>query len=317
VEPTALLATAGLTLNAIEGRDARVETRAYLTVFAAAVSASRDPAFGPRVARFIDASSFGLLGFVAASCATLRDALQRFSRYSRLLCDELRFELEPRGEHVAIVYRMDAQPAVPALFEMSITHMILTARRGTGRRFTPLRVAFQHLAPPRDLSDVMHAPVTFGSTENALYCDPNALDLPLRGANSALLDVLESHVALVLERTPSSNDLVSLSRAAIQLLLPEGDPSLASVARKLGMGVRTYQRRLRDESLTFRALVDDVRYACAKEQLAHRDISIAEIAYSLGFSNPSAFHSAYRRWSGESPGRGRSPRSVSVSRTRT
>ncbi|MFN9944969.1 MAG: helix-turn-helix transcriptional regulator, partial [bacterium] len=86
------------------------------------------------------------------------------------------------------------------------------------------------------------------------------------------------------------------------MLLPDGEPSLPTVARRLALGERTLQRRLREEGLTFRALVDDVRHECAKIQRATPEVSVAEVAYSLGFSSPSAFHHAYRRWTGASPG---------------
>jgi|LNFM01.2.fsa_nt_gb AraC-like DNA-binding protein len=300
----ALLSEHGLDPSALEGRDARVPTERFLSLFATAAERSRDPAFGASVARRMDSAAFGLLGFVVASCPTLREALARFGRYARLLCDELRFDTIERGAQVAVVYAVDASPHVPALFEMAITHLVTTARRGTAHRFAPVRVLFRHQAAPRTLPTVLAAPVEFGAVEDAVLCDQSSLDLPLRGANPALLDVLESHVALVLESAPApvDDEIVARARRAVRLLLPDGEPSLTTVARRLALGERTLQRRLREEGLTFRALVDDVRHECAKAQLANPEVSVAEVAYSLGFSSASAFHHAYRRWTGASPG---------------
>jgi AraC-like DNA-binding protein len=299
-----LLAASGIDPHSVDDRDARIATPAYLELFAAAAARSRDPSFGFAVARALDAAAFGLLGFVLASSPTLRDAIGRLTRYSRLLCDELRIAVDDEGAEVAIVYGMEASPRVPALFEMAFTHLVMTARRGTRGAFAPLRVRFRHRAGPRELADRLGCPVEFGAVSDSVHCDRATLDLPLRGANPTLLGILEDHTRHVLAGLPRPDDLLHTTRLAIRALLPQGEPSLALVARRLGLGARTLQRRLQDKQCTFRAMVDDVRRECALEQLARSDVSVAEVAFSLGFADASAFHHAFRRWTGSSP-RGR------------
>ncbi len=303
VSARALLGPAALDPAVVADRDARVPTPAYLQVFAAAAERSRDDAFGASVAELLDASAFGLLGFVVASCATLRDAFERFCRYSRLLCDELRVDVVDRGAEVAIVYELDCTPRVSALFEMALTHLVRTSHRGTSRRFVPRRVTFRHRSASRALRERLGAPVELGAPEDAVVCAAADLTLPLRGHQPVLLDILDAQAARALEALPHDDDLLSRARATIRKLLPRGEPSLETVARQLGIGSRTLQRRLRDQSLTFRGVVDDVRRDCAIAQLAHPDTSVAEIAFALGFSTPSAFHHAFRRWTGHSPRR--------------
>jgi AraC-like DNA-binding protein len=297
----ALLEGAGISPQTLADRDARIPTSAYLEVFAAA--SGRCPDLGPAVASCLDGAAFGLLGFVVASCSTMREGLGRFGRYSRLLCDELKVDLVERGDEVAIVYSLDAAPYVPALFEMALTHLVSTSRRGTRGLFRPRRVVFRHPHGARGLPELLRAPVEFGGIEDAAYCDRNTLDLPLRGANPTLLGILESHAAQVLGALPAEDDTIARVRAAIRALLPHGEPSLEAVASRLGVGARTLQRRLRDHEWTFRGLIDEVRRECALIHLANPEVSVAEVAFSLGFSSPSAFHHAFRRWTGRSPGR--------------
>jgi len=298
-----LLARAGLDPRTVEDRDARVPTAAFLEIFAGASALCGQAELGPAAAAALDAAAFGLLGFVVASSPTLGEALGRFCRYSRLLCDELKVDVVRHDGEVAIVYSLDAAPHVPALFEMALTHLTTTARRGTRGLFRPSRVVFRHPAGARSLPALLRAPVEFGGVQDAVYCDPAVLDLPLRGANPALLGILESHAALVLQSLPAEDDTIARVRVTIRALLPRGEPSLDAVAGRLGVGARTLQRRLKDQGLSFRALVDDVRRECALLHLASPDVSVAEVAFSLGFSGPSAFHHAFRRWTGRSPGR--------------
>lgn len=298
----ALLRVVDLDRDAIADRDARVPTPALLQLLATAVARTDNPALGAEVAAAVDGATFGLLGYVVASCGTLREALGRFVRYSRLLCDELRVDVVHRPGEVAVVYGLDAAPHVPAFFELAQCHLVFTARRGTKGAFRPQRVVFRHPAGPRAIAEMIGVEVGYGAAEDAVICDPAMLDLPLRGANPALLGFLESHAAIVLDRLPREDDLLGRTRHAVRGLLPDGEPSLDAVAARLGLGGRTLQRRLRDRGVTYRALVDDVRREHAQVLLACPDVSIAEVAFSLGFSDASAFHHAYRRWTGRSPG---------------
>lgn len=302
VAADALLGPVGLDPGVVEDRDARVPTAPYLATFARAVELTGNPALGARAAAALDTAAFGLLGFVLASCPTLRTALVRLSTYARLLCDELSVQLAEREDGVAVVYAMDAAPYVPALFEMAFTHLIATARRGTSGAFRPRCVRFRQPRGHRSLARSLGAPVELGAVEDAVVCDARALDLPLRGANPTLLGILDAHATHVLSTLPDETDPLAGVRAAVQALLPRGEPSLEAVASRLGLGARTLQRRLRDRGLTFREIIDQTRRECALIQLANPEVSVAEVAFSLGFSGPSAFHHAFRRWTGRSPG---------------
>ena len=302
VRAEALLARAGIDPTIFDDRDARVPTPAYLEALRAGGDLARDPCFGLTVAGAMNGEAFGALAFVMASCATLREALQRFARYTRLLCDELRVDVIERGSAASIVYALEGVPPEPTLFEMAIGHLVSTARKGTLDAFRPQAVVFCHRAPPRALPRALGAPVELGGAQNAVICDRAALDLPLRGKNATLLGILERHVEHVLSSMPREEDLVAVISVAIRGLLPLGEPSLADAARRCGLGERTLQRRLRERGVTFRALVDDVRREAALAQLAHPEVSVAEVAFALGFSGPSAFHHAFRRWTGKSPG---------------
>jgi AraC-like DNA-binding protein len=183
--------------------------------------------------------------------------------------------------------------------------MVFTARRGTRNAFSPIALEFRHRGAPRDLSELTHAPVSFERGEDAVRCRRESLLLPLRGHNATLLSILEAHAAQVLQALPSESDLLARTRQITRALLPEGEPTLEAVAAQLGLGSRTLQRRLRGAGVTFRRLVDEVRRDCALAQLERSDTSVAEVAFSLGFSDPSAFTHAFRRWTGRTPGQRR------------
>jgi len=172
--------------------------------------------------------------------------------------------------------------------------------------FAPLAVSFTHRAP-RD--DAPHrsffgiAPA-FSAKEDALVL-PRALLLrtPVR-ADAALHAYLVSQLASAAAAATSVRPLpfAERARAAVFQVLPSS-PRAAVVARLLGVSVRTLQRRLGEESTSYEAVVDGARRGVAEALLEDPRATIAEVARATGFSEPSAFSRAFKRWTRRSPRR--------------
>lgn len=83
--------------------------------------------------------------------------------------------------------------------------------------------------------------------------------------------------------------------------LPTGKVDATSVAETLAMSRRSLYRRLNDEGITFKELVDQLRYSVATEYLANTTISVEDIAARCGYQDVSNFRKAFRRWAGRTP----------------
>lgn len=77
--------------------------------------------------------------------------------------------------------------------------------------------------------------------------------------------------------------------------------TVAAVSKRLGVPVRTLKRRLQQQGTSYREIVDEVRTEVAIKYLRETDLSIEDIAYSLGFSEAANFRRAFRRWTKETP----------------
>jgi AraC-like DNA-binding protein len=87
----------------------------------------------------------------------------------------------------------------------------------------------------------------------------------------------------------------------IEALLSSGEARIERVARDLGYSRQTLYRRLKAEGATFESVLDAVRRRLARRLIREEGLSVKETAYRLGFSDPSAFSRAYKRWTGSSP----------------
>ena len=144
--------------------------------------------------------------------------------------------------------------------------------------------------------------MTFGMRCNALIGDYAGLDDPLPRADSTLCDLLDQHAQALLDRLPRSDSFADRVRAAIANELTAGDPTAEHVSEALGMSTRTLRRRLKEEGTSHQHVLDEVRNELARSYLGEGKLGITEVAFLLGFSDASAFHKAFRRWTGRGPG---------------
>jgi AraC-like DNA-binding protein len=100
---------------------------------------------------------------------------------------------------------------------------------------------------------------------------------------------------------PHQDSLTRQVRGLLTEALKAGDPRLETLSQRLGLSARTLQRRLREEGTSHQDLLDEVRSELSRRYLLEPELAICEVAYLLGFSEPSAFHRAFRRWTGVTP----------------
>src|SRR5262249_980547 len=120
-------------------------------------------------------------------------------------------------------------------------------------------------------------------------------------ADAGLRAILDRQADALLARLPAATGLTARARRAVVQALPDGKLGVADIARRLGTSGRSLQRGLLAESTSFQELVSEVRCQLAIGHLQYGRMTTAEIAFALGFSEPSAFQRAFRRWTGKTP----------------
>jgi AraC-like DNA-binding protein len=140
----------------------------------------------------------------------------------------------------------------------------------------------------------------FGAEATQLVLPRAALAARLASADPALLAIL-TRAADELARRSSTDPLMTQQvKRVLHEALRSDDAQVESVAKALGLTVRSLQRRLKDEGTSFQAVREDVRRTLAQRYLDD-GLAIAEISFLLGFSEPSAFFRAFKRWTGMTP----------------
>lgn len=286
--------------------DARISAELENRLWDEAARLAADPFFGLHAAEALRPGAFDVVDYTIRTAATLREALHRLARYNRLIHDVAEFKLlrgveETRVEHGFRV-RDFAQSRHGA--EFTLASQVVIASQLSGRALTPSRVEFRHAAP-RDTSEhvrIFGSLPLFGNAHNSCVWADALLDASLPDRDPALSALFDRHAAAQLAALgPATTRYTDRVQRLLAEVLKEGPPTLKSLAKRFKLSDRSLQRRLSDEGTRFEDLLDEVRRELALRYLADARIGISEVAYLLGYSEPSPFHRAVGRWTGETP----------------
>jgi len=308
VEVTDLLQQAGLTRQSIEDPDARIPGPVVLRLWDALRERAADPALQLAAPASLPFGAYRVIDYLVTASATVGAGVERFARFFSLIADDLALTVvSTRVERCLCVAMADGGPVPPVyvdyLFAALLGRIRMRIRPGLALR----RVDLRQPAPRRSAPhlELFGAPVQFGAPVDRLCFDIAEWDAPSASGDEALATLLEEHARILAEQLPhAASGFTEAVQKAIASLLPD-DASADEVARKLNVSVRTLQRRLVASGSTFRKVIDAVRAKLAEGYLADPAVSMSEVAFLLGFSEQSAFNRAFRRWTGESPGRWR------------
>jgi AraC-like DNA-binding protein len=249
---------------------------------------------GMRLAAVTPVGAFPLIDYVIVSSQHVGDGLQRLVRYLRL------------GEAPSVPYLDETEEPIrvrlvgrdtPMSAEFSVTLSLLHFRDETDGRFRAAYASFCHT--PDDLAEmerVLDCPIRIGASWNGWALTRETWALPLRRRDPALADLLQRQAEEAIRRLPPMSGVALDVRRALASRVGGGDIRIQAIAAMLAMSCRSLQRHLAAAGVSFQHLLDQSRRDAAERYLSDARLSIGEVAYLLGYSEPAAFNRAFRRW---------------------
>jgi AraC-like DNA-binding protein len=298
----ALLRESGLREEWLADPDRRLPLARIESLWRVLIARIPDPALGLHMAGSLGLRDLGLVGYTMAYSPTLERALLRLVRYGRVVSEALCVEFDTtRGE-----VRIEGAPSITALrhpADLRLALLVGALREATGFDVVPIEVRLPYPRPTdtREHERVFRCPLRFGAPDSAVLVRPEDRARPVSTADETLARYLERLADQALRAITAADTWSSKVKRAIWSELSDGRPGLARAARALGVSARTLQRRLRDERTSFAGVLEEFRRDVALGLLRDRELAVYEIAFLLGYAEPSTFHRAFRRWHGASP----------------
>ena len=293
------LADVGICRANLDDPDARIPVTVWATVFRQALEQQPMNNAGVRLATVTPFGAFPLIDYLIATSRNVGEGLSRFARYLRLT--------EARS---VPCLREDEDPIrvllvgcdTPLSAEFTVTLNLLQFREETEGRFRATYVSFCHT--PDDVVEierVLGCPVYTAASWNGWALSREMYQLPLRRRDPALGSLLQKQADAALARLPPIEGVDLEIRQALASRVGGGDTRIRTIARTLATSARSLQRRLAAAGISYQQLLDLARKDAAERYLTESPLSIGEVGYLLGYSEPAAFTRAFRRWNKETP----------------
>ncbi|MCX5296635.1 AraC family transcriptional regulator [Streptomyces sp. NBC_00193] len=253
--------------------------------------------------------TFAMMCRASLGCRDLGAAVERSATFYGLFPGGPELALEVEGGQAWFMVRNEfARDEERFLTEcvLAIWHRLSSWL--IGRRIPLTHASFAYPAPPHaeEYELLFDCPVRFGEarTGAAVAFDAHWLTAPLVRDEAALDAMLRRAPFDLLSRPAYGTTVAEQVRRTLTQALRGSPrlPELGEVAARLAVSPATLRRRLQQEGTSFQQLKDHVRRDAAIAGLAESREPIAELAARLGFSEDTAFHRAFRRWTGTTPG---------------
>ncbi|TWB12986.1 AraC family transcriptional regulator [Nitrospirillum amazonense] len=308
-DPAILARRAGLRVEMLGNPDRRIPLAQYMALMRAAQDLCRSPSLALHVGAARDFREFSIAGLICYAAPTMGEALRQLNRYGRLAMDVQlpqvgpRFQLVPRADGLWLVDGRADPNAFPELTESTWSRFIAETARHFPHAAFAQEVHVTHARPAYgDLCAALwKVPVVFDAAWNAIRIDPSWLNIPLHNPSQYAFGILSAHADTLLAELESARTARGRVEAALLPILHTGDGGMDRVAAALGLSRQSLYRQLKAEGTRFDAVLDGLRFRLAVAYLMGRKASVNEVAYLVGFSEPSAFSRAFKRWTGVSP----------------
>lgn len=267
-----------------------------------AARAVGDERFGLVIADENPVDSVGKIGKAISRSLCVFDAVKTMNRLYGRFSSSARFWIVEGDEEIWWCRRSlaGAETGRKQMGLYSLGHLINIVRLGAGPGWLPAKVRLEDKSPSG-----LERLEAFANTDVRVEQGITGLAIPRSLLPRRLLARGSSSVASEgdeLSWEPPSTELLGSVQQLLQSLVRFGHPEIEVVAEAAGVNVRTLQRRLREEGVTFKKLVDQARFQAAMDLMKQTDARLIDVAHDLGYSDQANFNRAFRRWAGVSPG---------------
>jgi len=293
----------GIDLSYLEQQDSRLPLDQYQTLWKTALALTNNPSLGLELGQILNTSKIGLVGHVVFNCETLAEGLSEYIRLFSIVNEAISLTLETDKDYAYLRFiHLNPEYYCTPDMERTMTLFLHRAKAIFDQDVQWESADFQHAQP--EYSDqykkTFNCPLRFSQNYCQVVFKRQYLALSPKQRNPYIGSAARQYANNLLKKL-FKRSYADKVKALITQSIGTGEADVDHIAKQLNTSRQTLYRKLKAENVSFQELLEDVRFASAKEQLKESELSLSEIAFSLGFSDLSAFSRAFKRWSGVTP----------------
>ncbi|MBP8082804.1 MAG: AraC family transcriptional regulator [Spirochaetes bacterium] len=295
----------GIDPERFPGTESKVPMEIYNSIFSQIAADTGDPLFGLHMGDFAEPEHWSVLGYVFMNCRTLSDALKSYERYMNIVGAYLKPELTETNSGIKISFiKYNPDYTGPlSCTDAALSALAKMVRKAAGNDTVPSKAFVVHdkARGSNEYENILRCPVVFSSGENSLFFSKETISRNLSLPDTVLVEHLKNFAEECLSAINYHGKFSEKVLKEISNNLGNEDISIKTISKKLHISQRALQKNLENEKTSFSFLLREIREKTAKEHLK-RNMPVDDISYLLGFSEPSVFRRAFKKWTGSTPG---------------
>jgi AraC-like DNA-binding protein len=294
----------GISVQSLENPEALISPYQYETLIENALYLSNEPALGLFLGQHHNITTHGLLGQAVLTSPNMEKALRVTLRYIKTRNQLINLDVEVKGKSVTLLFDVSivSERSRRFFLESMISGIRSIWKLLLGEDMSATEINLQFPAPEYYplYEQMLKAPVAFNQEINSMRFPKNSLHRAFILSNPLLANIAEQQCEALLNSLTHSKGLPVRIRQHL-LKNPGQFPKLDALAEEFNIHPRTLRRRLRNLNTSYQEILDDVRKRLALQYLHTTNWTIDEIAYQLGYGDPSNFRQAFKKWTGNPP----------------
>ncbi len=305
LDELSILRRAGLPSTLFQGDGSRISLDQLYSLSDVVEAEANDPTIALRMGSVVSVELFDPVLFAALCSPELNTAARRIGQFKRLV-GPFTLDVDVGRNETTVRYRCTHRPNIPGMLGLTeLVFQVAFARRATRHHIIPRRVIAPSLPSPlKPFTQFFGCEVTMGDAFTVVF-DAADATRPFLTRNASMLEAFEPALRRRLAEADENGSFVDQVEAALLELLPSGRTQMKIVASDFGMSNRTLQRRLVAENTTWLHVLDETRRRLAMHYIDTTRLSLAEVSFLLGYSDPNSLFKAFQRWTGTTPERWR------------
>lgn len=306
IEPHRLLEGFEIEPATLADMRSMIEVPIFERMVSRAMKITDDPGLGLSVGSHAPDHMLQLLGHLLMSASTPLEAFELFQRFSPLVVDDMRLSLAVRGPTAKVTFGYHGAVAEETLrfgADITASMIVRVVRQFIGEDAFANEIWFRHAEPSYAFryQKVFTCPVRFSQAENALWGDAAILQQPQRYGDLTTSQFLRAAAEKMLSQLGTRASIGERLSARLRQEADLCNVDMSAIAREFGLTHRAMRRRLQTEGSSMSQILEQARERMACEELRRPGASIRDAAERIGYSEPSAFFRAFKRWTGLTP----------------
>ncbi len=305
IDTTRLFSKINLSESYIMQPDGRTSFKDVVRLWQESYKQTRERMIGVKAASQLPFGAFKVIDYMMATSQTPRDGLSKALKYYPLINEGFDLEIKLKGKFGFVELKNPADPKMlPFHYVDFVFACVLSRIRFCATLdWVPLEIQLTVREPkdPSEYFQAFGAPIKFNHDINRIVFERDSLEIQQPNADPYLCEMLDIHAKHLIQRLPPEKDVLYELGRILREKLPHGEIDLNSMAKEMSMSRRSLQRRLKNQGVSYRKVLNQTRFEIARELLNQKDVSAEEIAGMVGYSEKSSFYRAFKQWTSKTP----------------